>query len=270
MQQVVEVTVIYAQLAPSQLLSHVADTLLLVHYFFHVWNKTFSNAVILPVDTSGLLFEVISLWLISTWLNKVSHGCHSSYLVRECLRRYCVFVHAAFITCVIHLVLLFQLQFKVWATFINATLPCCLTFMSSRFVFMKPKFTASTINLTSIIIMLFIIIIIIISGHYSAYQPFLLWHYLPCVTKWGTFIFEGLFWDSFYLFGCWTCCTDPGRGDCMWLLFNVLIQFQHVIDYSRLLNGWNELVETEKNEPFLFIGHKVQNKVSKVIKKRPH
>lgn len=161
MQQVVGITVISTPLAPSQSLSHVASTLVLVHYFFHVWSKTLAAlwdvlAVdVLAVDTSELLSELISLWLISTWLNKVSHGCHSSYLVRKCSRRYCVFVHAAFTTCVSHLVLFFRLQFKVGATFINATLPCCLIFISSRFVFMKPKFTASTITLASVILMLY-------------------------------------------------------------------------------------------------------------------
>lgn len=39
-------------LAPSQSVSHVANPQLLVHDFFHVWNKAFSNAVRLPVWAS--------------------------------------------------------------------------------------------------------------------------------------------------------------------------------------------------------------------------
>lgn len=129
---------------------------LLGHHFFHIWKKNlvFSNAVMFPVLTFGLMLYCYG-WSVCD-LNKVSHGWPSSYLVHKCLRRCCVFVHVAFITRVIHLVLFPQLQFKVWATFINATLPCCLIFLYwVDFVFLNLKFTASTITPASIILMIF-------------------------------------------------------------------------------------------------------------------
>lgn len=155
--RVVSEASIYGQLAPSQSLSHVARSLLLGFFTTSSTfekNLVFSNAVRFPVLTFGLLLYCYG-WSVCD-LNKVSHGWPSSYLVHKCLRRCCVFVHVAFITRVIHLVLFPQLQFKIWATFINATLPCCLIFLYwVDFVFINLKFTASTITPASIILMLF-------------------------------------------------------------------------------------------------------------------
>lgn len=175
----------------SPLLPHLKKTWFLATLWgFLCWCLGFCYIVMADpyvIWTKWAMVGPVAIWCISAWEDVV-------YLYTLHLSR-------------VWFILSFspQLQFKVWATFINATLPCCLIFLYwVDFVFINLKFTGSTITPASVILMLFSI-----SNHHSAYHSF-----FPVEQSEAHFYFKVCFDLTSTCLTAERCCTDPEVSAC--------------------------------------------------------